>query len=250
MKNYINYILALCFICACANISKLKAQTEVDNRVVVYLDNGSQFEAKLVEWNQETDIMTFEAFGSKLEFANSDIKKIVHLGIDDSASYNFKETGNYYHLRMNVITGNPGNRQHSDPGIGVSFSTGKRFNRFASVGVGVGFDEFIVGTSENILSVFGEFSGYLLESNQSLSYNLAAGYGFAFVDEDSNLTSASGGWMVHPAVGLRLGKKRLKWTIDVGYKFQEANWVYQFWNSTSDQDILYRRLTVRTGVMF
>ena len=153
-------------------------------------------------------------------------------------------------MRMNVITGNPGNRENQEPGLGLSVSAGKRFNRFLSVGGGIGFDEYIVGTSENILSTFGEVSGYLMPSNQSISYHLAAGYGFAFKDEEANLTSATGGWMVYPAVGFRLGKKNLKWTFDFGYKFQKANWVYDNWGTVSDQRILYRRLTLRTGVMF
>ena len=250
MKNYINYILVFGLLCAFANVNEVHGQDATDNRVIVFLDNGSKFEAKLLDWNQELETMTFEAFGNEVVFPSKEIKKIVHLGAIETEAYTFKETGPYFHARMNLITGNPGNREYQEPGIGLSFSAGKRFNRFASVGVGIGFDEFIVGTSENILSTFGEFSGYLFENNQSISYNVAAGYGFAFKDEDARLTSATGGWMVHPALGLRLGKKKLKWTFDVGYKFQKANWVYENWGTISDQRILYRRLTLRTGVMF
>jgi len=56
--------------------------------------------------------------------------------------------------------------------------------------------------------------------------------------------------MIHPSVGIRLGKKDMKWTFDLGYKFQKANWVYDNWGTISDQSILYRRLTLRTGIMF
>lgn len=252
MKNYIKYILVAGLFCAFANVNILQGQDAEDNRVMVYLDNGSKFEAKLIVWDQDSDTMTFDVFGNEVAFPNKAIKKIVQLnGVGNVVeAYTFKETGPYFHIRTNLITGNPGNRENMEPGIGISVSGGKRFNRLVSVGVGVGFDEFIAGTSENILSTFGEFSGYLFENNQSISYNVAAGYGFAFKDEEVNLTSASGGWMVHPAFGLRWGKKKLKWTFDVGYKFQKANWVYDNWGTISDQRILYRRLTLRTGVMF
>lgn len=250
MKNYINYILVFFLLSACANVAEVHAQEITDNRVMVYLDNGSKFEANLQEWDQDNGSMTFEAFGNTVTFESADIKKIVHLGVDETVAYNFKEVGPYYHLRANLITGNPGNRENQEPGLGISVSAGKRFNRFLSVGGGIGFDEYIVGTSENILSTFGEVSGYLMPSNQTLSYHLAAGYGFAFTNEESNLTSATGGWMVYPAIGIRLGKKDMKWTFDFGYKFQKANWVYDNWGTISDQRILYRRLTLRTGVMF
>lgn len=250
MKKSINYILVLFLFCACANAHELQAQDEKNNRVIVHLAKGSQFEAELIEWNQETDVMVFEAFGSQLTFKASEVKKIIHVGMNNQPVYNFKETGPYYHVRMNLITGNPGNRSNRQPGIGLSVAAGKRFNRFLSLGAGVGFDEYIVGTSENILSTFGEVSGYFFPTNQSFSYNVAAGYGFAFKNEDANLNEATGGFMIHPSLGLRLGKRKLKWTIDLGYKFQKANWVYDNWGTRSDQRILYRRMTIRTGILF
>lgn len=250
MKTYFNYILSFILFLACANVADLQGQETLDNKVVVHLKNGSQFEGKLLDWDQETDILVFEIFGKEIKFPNSDIKKIVQVGIDYKPVYNFKETGPYYHLRLNMITGNPGRRENFEPGIGLSVSAGKRFNRLLSIGGGLGFDEYIVRTSENILSTFAEVSGYFFESNQSLSYNVGGGYGFAFKDEDRGITHAKGGWMIHPSLGLRLGKKDLKWTFDVGYKFQKANWVYENWGTISDQRILYRRLTLRTGIMF
>lgn len=250
MKNIVKYILVIFLVLACANICDVYGQGEENKRVIIHLENGSEFEANLIDWNQEAGTITVEGFGNELKFQISEVKKIIHLGVDTSPAYTFKETGFYYHARVNYITGNPGMREYQEPGIGISVSAGKRFNRFASVGLGLGYDEYVVGTPENILSTFAEFSGYLIPHNQSISYSLAAGYGFAFKNEDSNLISAKGGWMFYPAVGLRLGKKRMKWTFDIGYKFQEANWIYQNWNGTSDQDILYRRLTLRSGVMF
>ncbi len=245
-----NYIALFLFFIASANLSLLLGQDETRNRVIVNLENGSQFEANLLEWNQETNMIKLEAFGSIVEFSNEDIKSIVQKSIGEIEPYNFKEKGNYYHLRINKITGNPGRRSELIPGIGISFSSGKRINRLLSLGVGISYDDYVIGSSENILSSFAEVSGYFNPHNLSLSYGLAAGYGFAFKNEDSNLMEAQGGWMAYPSIGLRWGKKHLKWTFDIGYKFQRANWHYEWWDTRSEQRILYRRLTLRTGVMF
>jgi len=177
-------ILMLLFFCACANVAEMQGQEKVlneENKVLVYLNNGSKFEAKLLEWNTEEDIMIFDVYGSPVKFSSKDVKKMISLKANGSVAYNFKETGLYYHLRMNLITGNPGNRSNFQPGVGLSASVGKRMNRLLSYGVGIGFDHYIIRSSENILSTFGEVSGYFHESNQSLSYNVAAGYGFAYV---------------------------------------------------------------------
>lgn len=239
------------FFFASANLYELVGQDQSSDEVTVFLKNGSQFDAKLIEWDQVKNTIKLEAFNSVIELSNDEIEKIIQQNMNLINPYNFKEQGNYYHIRVNMITGNPGNRSYMQPGIGVSIAAGKRFNRLLSVGGGVGFDEYIVGTSENILSAFGEVSGYLNPHNLSLTYNVAAGYGFASKNEEENLTEASGGWMVYPAVGFRWGKKHLKWTFDFGYKFQKANWVYDNgWGTVTDQDVLYRRLTLRSGVVF
>ncbi len=245
-----NKFIILLLIFAFANAGEVFGQEDQEGEVIIFLKNGSQFQAKIIEWDPAQDVVKLEAFGNIIEFRNSDIKKIVQADIQFGHSYNFKEEGYYYQIRANLITGNSGDRSSLQPGIGISAAAGKRFNRKLSLGVGVSFDEYIARTSENILSVFGEVSGYVSPDNLSLSYSLAAGYGFAFENEEVGLMDATGGLMVYPAVGFRWGQKHLKWTLDFGYKFQEANWLYESWGTISDQRILYRRLTIRTGVMF
>jgi len=252
--NKIYSILFLFFLCACANVYELHAQEDLqsveDNKVIVYLKNGSKFQGRLLDWNQAEKTMTFDMYGNTVQFYVGEVRKIIDLDIDTSPLYSFEETGIYYHLRTNFISGNPGNRSNFQPGVGLSISAGKRFNRMLSIGGGIGFDEYVLASSENILSTFGELSGYFHENNQSLFYNVAAGYGFAVHSDESNIRDSKGGWMMHPSLGVRLGKGNLKWTIDMGYKFQKANWVFENWGSLSDQDILYRRLTLRMGLMF
>lgn len=243
-------IILLLLVFAFANGSEIIGQEKQDGEVVIFLENGSQFQAKIVEWDPAKDVVKVEAFGNIIEFRNSDIKKIVQSDLQFGQLYNFKEEGLFFHFRANLISGNSGSRSSLEPGIGISAAAGKRFNRKLSIALGISFDEYINRTSENILATFGEVSGYVSPDNLSLSYSLAAGYGFAFKDEEIGLMDAKGGWMIYPAVGFRWGKNHLKWTLDFGYKFQKANWVYENWDTISDQRILYRRLTIRTGVMF
>jgi len=107
------YLLMILLVCACANVAEVHGQQQVqneleENKIIVYLKNGSKFEARLLEWNTEEKTITFEVYGKPVTFPSDEVRKIVGSNMDQSAVYNFKETGIYYHLRLNFISGNPG----------------------------------------------------------------------------------------------------------------------------------------------
>jgi len=224
------------------------------NEVVVFLKNGSQLSGVIETWDYGSELILIIGENKELIIPHSEVEKVVEKNLvklqnSGDKPYNFTEIGWYHHLKMNIIGWNPENRAEHVPGIGGSFSAGYRFNRFQSIGLGLGYDRFIFNTAERVSTIFAEYSGYLLANHFTPFYCLSAGYGLAFKDEDYDLIDANGGWMLHPSVGVRMGQRNIKWTLDVGFKFQKARWVYESFNVTSDQKIIYQRLTIRLGLL-
>jgi len=98
-----------------------------------------------------------------------------------------------------------------------------------------------------------ELRGYFTKRIKSPYYTVKGGYGFALKDEDDNITEAKGGYMIHPAVGIRLSADEdLNVLLDIGYKFQKATFKTEFpWGQDFfEKDITFKRLTLRLGLIF
>ncbi len=232
-------------------------EVQVDNsEVILYLKSGSRIEGKIISWEPNKSIQLSTTWGSVIRFDTRDVKKVIQkstLAISVENPYNFKDQGIYYTVKGNFITGNPGNRAKSVNGIGFSMSAGHRFNRYLSVGAGLGWDQYVWNSGEELIPLFTEISGFLNESNSSLMYNLQVGYSIALKDQDYLMSYAKGGLMVYPSIGIRFGtNKTIKYTLDIGYKFQNAEFTYDdqwTFGTKSEQDLLYRRLTIRFGLL-
>lgn len=229
-------------------------QTNKDELMVVYLKDGSIIEGYISEWNYgETLRLKSKSGGISYVFPADKIEKVQQKSLMEIGNeYTFNESGKYFAWRGQGIIGNEGTRANETPGYGFSFLAGYRLNRFVGLGVGVGYDKYIDDTSEELIPVFAEFSGYALAKNTSLSYSLALGYSFAQADPDNRVINAEGGLLIYPSIGLRFGRGPVKYTIDLGYKFQDATFTYlDPWNGSTryEQDLKYKRLTLRFGIM-
>jgi len=227
--------------------------------VVVYLKSGTIFSGAVKYWKIGESITIVTDAGNEFTFKGDTIDKVVQLKLYDQSTkptynkipYNFNERGLYYAVRAHFINGNFGDRANEDFGVGISALLGMRFHRLIGVGVGLGYDSFILETGERVMPIFAEATGYLSPKNTSLSYGLAAGYSLAFNSDDYGITDAKGGLMVHPSIGLRFGVQEHKFTVDLGYRFQKAQFTYQDrWSARSwnTERLLYKRVTLRFGV--
>ncbi len=248
-------VFCVVWICAAGHLS---AQSDkVDGQLyVIHLEYGSMVEGTVLEWKYGEFIKIKTPDGLELEFPHTAVKKVVKKDLVKTEAihpYTFEEEGMYYTFKTQLITANNGDRANGVYGFGISVSGGKKFNRHLSLGGGVGHDVMIWNTGEKFIPLFGEVTGYLSPKNASLFYNVAAGYSFALKDEDYGITAASGGLMVYPSFGLRFGRKAEKLMLDVGYKFQKAEFTYASqWDArnTGEQRLLYKRLVLRFGVLF
>ncbi len=237
---------------------------------MIYLNDGSVFRGIITEYKQGDHLKLKLKSGDELFIVDKVIKKIVQ-GAEGSGNsrkeqrwasrqqktYEFKEKGIYNVTYVSTLNGYT-DRNGVELGLGVDNVTGYQFNRHIGAGVGVSWDTYNVDSGENFLTLFGETRGYVLKKRLSPYYSLGAGYGFAIRNEENNLTEATGGWMIHPAIGYRFGgSKDANFIMDIGYKFQRAKLTYEWdwgrWSGSPEierQELTFQRFTLRVGLIF
>lgn len=169
--------------------------------------------------------------------------------------YAFREQGLYSITYAGTING-IGYKGDMQLGLSLQQVTGYQFNRMIGAGLGVGLENFSVGKPNGplVLPVYAEARGYFLKKNTTPYYALSVGYGFAFKNEDQNITKAKGGLLLHPAIGFRLGARDgMNFLFDLGYQLQKATLTRDFSRGTLDiqeQKLFYKRFSVRLGFIF
>ena len=251
MKKLKYLLAAIAWISVTSDLlSQSKETADTAELYIINLVSGSTIEAEINEWvyDEYLDIKT--TWTENLILPAEAIKSVIQKSTL-KAKYNFKDRGSYYSAKMQLITGNDGQRARHINGAGVSFSYGKRWSRLLGLGVGVGYDKYVWDTGENLVPLFLEFTSYFNPSATSIFFNLQAGYSLAFKDNDYLIIAAKGGRMIYPAIGLRMGKGKVNYTLDFGYKFQKASFTYgNNWGiETSEQRLHYKRLSLRFGIL-
>ncbi|MFM9950208.1 MAG: hypothetical protein ACKV1O_19900 [Saprospiraceae bacterium] len=236
---------------------------------VVYLKDGSVLKGLIVNYEQGATLNFRLQNGEEIVIIDSEIARIVQDVREPKANsyddlingkvkakpkeqvYNFKERGFYNATMLGSLNTRAGNEFK----MGLSFHnvSGFQFSRWLGIGLGVGIETYGTDDDEVIYPIFAEFRGYLNKKIKAPYYSLGAGYGFMATNEKEFITEARGGWMLHPAIGLRFsGKKHSNLTADIGYKFQKAYFRrdFTFNGDIEIRDVLYQRLIIRVGLLF
>ncbi|MBX2877519.1 MAG: hypothetical protein KTR30_35695 [Saprospiraceae bacterium] len=235
----------------------------------VYLKNGQIVEGKIISYSKGERLRMYDQAGHEFVFEDADIRRIVQ-DVDRPTlkkylrqrrrmlrpfNYAFRETGTYYEVSLSTFTSDTGLDESDQTAVGIHFAVGKQWNRYWGTGIGIGFDGYdSFGSGTTLLPLYVQARGYLQKKWQSPFYSLNAGYAFALGgDTEAYQIEAEGGWMIHPAVGWRFGASaKSNFTIDLGVKYQKA-YIERISNFNGDleiRDILYRRLTLRFGLVF
>ena len=205
-----------------------------------------------------------------LEFKESEIDRVVQKAVETDISeevdeqgaakkpekiilkrYKFREKGYYNATYFSSSSG--WNQDELQIGLGAHNVTGYQFNRMFGLGFGFGIDAYSFDEGEVLYPVFVEVRGYLKEKWHTPYYSLNVGYGFAILDEESENAEATGGIMIHPAIGFRFGaNKDTNVLMDIGYKFQRAEFTrdLRFSGDRELREILFKRMTFRLGLLF
>lgn len=160
---------------------------------------------------------------------------------EDDDTYYFDEFGNYTYSNA------------PSTGFTVQHITGYQFSRLVGAGLGVSYDSYNVETAESILSVFGHYRGYLTRRIFAPFVGISAGYGFVLQNKLTGIIEGSGGVMLNPELGLRLGAyDKANLTVALGYRFQSADYTREVpWvNVVEYRDITYRRFMLNVGLLF
>jgi hypothetical protein len=91
------------------------------------------------------------------------------------------------------------------------------------------------------------------QKNLRVFSSLDTGWGFAWLNEDPTGYKTTGGWVISPGIGFRVGKPTsANFIMSLSYKRQEAEADKPlFWNELAKHETrVYNRITVRLGISF
>ncbi len=234
-----------------SNGQQVEELTKNEKRAIVYLKGGTQLEVSILEWDLEKGIKATTLWGQEIFFPNDRIRKVKSYSDDVKWNpYKFRKKGVYYALSAGLITSNHGQRLNGTNGYTFSFSSGYRFHRLFSIGLGTGIDQYAYKSGERIHPIFVDLRSFLFARNTTLFVNIQAGYSLAFNNENKSIVDSQGGFMFYPNIGLSFGGSETKYSFDVGYKFQKSNWTYASqWDvrNQTEYRMNYQRFVMRFG---
>lgn len=234
--------------------AQLKAQHD-DYSDKVYLNNGSHIVGKIIFY-QPNDTLKVQVAGEQiLHFPPEQVKKIRMSSPSQKNAnraeklYHFRERGFYDALSFAV---NLGRSSQAHQGTGFQNVVGYQFHRLVGGGIGVGYDSYYIKNGEsNVLSVFGEYRGYLSQRNISEYWTIAAGYGQPSSIKNDYLTHLKGSFMVQPTVGFRFGaSNRYNFFADAGFRLQQIRFENNNEWTQNHYTVTYRRWILRGGILF
>jgi len=238
----------------CTSLNAQVSDMDTGKRVIVHFNNGSKISGILTSWEVGKEV-TIDADGLEIVIPEERVKKVVEVnaGAKQPVPTEFQGGGLYYKANLQFITGNDGNRAHHRVGYGITASAGYQFSQYIGVGLGAGYREMIWDSGEVMVPVYAELHGYIVNKRIRPYYNVQAGYAFTWTSDNFNIIDAQGGVSLYPSLGLEFGQSDMKYTLDLGYLFQNAEYTYgsPFGDgSTRAQSLRYQRLSVRLGVQF
>ncbi|MEP6647134.1 MAG: hypothetical protein ABJC12_08585 [Saprospiraceae bacterium] len=227
---------------------------------VVWLKDGSKLTGTILQWELSRG-MTFRLItGAEIIIPKTDIKKVSQdIPLQQSMIDHVKDT--YVRVPKPYAFKEKGWYQNSsgffnfsyNGGAGIHHAMGYRFNRLLSLGIGTGIETHDFSNNRNIVPVYAEARGFFLAQKITPYYALKVGYGFALRDKSRGTTGAIGGFHLSPEVGLRFGSGDVSYYAGVEYKLQNAtfsNQGFEFGGGTVTDKISYRRIEIRTGLLF
>lgn len=234
--------------------AQIKAQqNEYSDKV--YLKNGSILTGKIIYYQPNDTLQVQMNSGLIGRYSPEQVKKVVMHEVAETKSvraekpYNFKERGLYDALSFDI---NLGRSSRTHLGVGFQNVIGYQFNRLAGSGIGIGYDSYYIARGEsNVVSVFGEYRGYLSRRNTSEYWTFAAGYGQPTQTKNDIYTNLKGSFMVQPTVGFRFGaSKRYNFFTDLGFRLQQIRFENNNTWSENHYTVTYRRWILRGGILF
>ena len=241
-----------------------QAQETFKRTDVVYLKNGSIFRGQIESYKIGKTLKLRLDKDKIIIFEDKNIKKIVQETTPEEDSekvektivknnpYKFRERGIYIASHIGYLGGNDflGNYKNA---YNIHLQSGFQFNRLVGAGLGIGIDFYNINLG-SVIPIYAAFRGYAKRSNVSPYYQVAAGYGFPMMNENSAFTSSNGGYYLAPETGIRIGASdETNMTIGIGLQWQKASYRQEFEGGTvlsNEDDYTFRRFNFKIGILF
>lgn len=170
------------------------------------------------------------------------------------------------YMGMSMAEGNTNGQVFIDPfnpfvinnrrtawGYHVGYVLLRQSKKVVGYGGGISYDAYDPARGESMINLMGR-SRYLYNRRHLAWYGLLdAGYGLGLRNANQQVTAAGSGWLLHPAIGVRLGAKAdYNFTFDLGYRFQAASFTQRlpFSGDVEIRELTYQRLSLRAGIVF
>jgi hypothetical protein len=226
---------------------------------IVY-KNGSVVYGKIINY-VPTDTLRFQLANGQIMVCPPSIIRRVTMAkpkVDKinepkiAKPYAFREHGLYGSAAFMMNFGRNKLARTTSTGVGVNASFGYLFRRQIGVGGGLGIDSYYLKDGDaDVKSVFGEVRGYLSKRNTAEFFTLAVGYGQPKTNDNQTITDRSGGLLVQPTIGLRLGASaRYNFFVELGARFQKVHYSYSDQWIKNEYSITYQRWILRGGILF
>ena len=152
-------------------------------------------------------------------------------------------------IRSNIILVN-GLFGKTKIGIGVRYKSLYHINNIIRVGWGVGIESYSSNFERNFVPISFDFVGDVFKNGRSPFYMVSVGYGFPFGENSDFAEGSKGGLMVDISLGYRSKKHSSQPFIAVGYRLQNAFYKGTDEYGNTDKDVIYKRWSLSTGILF
>lgn len=242
------------FLCCSGWIA---AQDSLQCQDVVYVKGGSVFRGKITSYDPNDLLRIVTWSGVDMQISSNTVLKIIQecSGLKsrkEQRDYTFRERG-WYHFSRAALTFSIDN-----VGYSLQHSSGYKFNRFLSVGAGIGLENYTPGGNDPVtIPLFAEIRGYLTQQRISPFYALGAGWSVIGKEQraidfwgwENNIQEWKGGWLAQGQVGYRIGNHFMTF---IGIRLQRLtnNWDNSAWNGGYGTDRhLKKRVELGIGLL-
>lgn len=224
---------------------------------IVYLKDGSVLEGRMTEF-RENQYIKMDLGGNEVTISYDSIQKIRHKSLSNKMNsiYKVREKGLYNQTSLGFLPGTISSV--ASLGLELDHSAGYLFNRWLGLGLNLGVANYDEESNDIYYSLAGECRGYFLGKNSSPYYAMRLGYGF--INKNETFLESNGGYFVNPALGYRFfSGNKISFMLETGLAFQKGYYKqdlnFWWWGGTTGQnyvekDILYRRFSLKLGVLF
>jgi hypothetical protein len=260
------HIFLLLFLFCVETVIFAQNEKPVEIETVLHLKNSMIVRGHLIEWVQGDYLVIQTRDSLKLWYAETQILKIKQKryggpSVKHDFNHAFLEHGLYNATNFGFILNHFNNENNfgvrQKPSFTISHAVGWQMNRFSGFGAGLGLDFYGQNEILHFLPIFFDFRTYFLAQKRTPYFNLMAGHGIPLVNKNdeintpSSVKAKSGGAFFAANAGFRLEGRTLgHWTIDFGVRLQKASFELFSFGTQINRELLYRRYTIRTGLIF